>query len=77
MHPIFLPPSPPEVCFTLFKKDRKSFALAESKRLYEIWKSRRAGQQREKAALYARAAKRLPEVVAAYEKALHEGAVRH
>ena len=57
--------------------DTVAAALAESKRLYEIWKSRRAGQQREKAALYARAAKRLPEVVAAYEKALHEGAVRH
>lgn len=57
--------------------DTIAAALAESKRLYETWKSRRAEQQRQKAVLYARAAKRAPEVAAAYKKALQKGVSRH
>ncbi len=59
------------------ESDTIASALAESKRLYELWKSRRAEQEREKAELYARAARRLPEVMAAYKKeALHKGVSR-
>ncbi len=57
---------------TCLKQELVDAGIAESKRLYDAWKTRYDAQQRELKALYDKARKRLPEVKAAYEQARKE-----